>query len=250
VTVTPGEPPAITSQSADQTVLAGTNIVLSVSPSGPTPYSFQWFLNGTNLPGATASSLALTNVQLEQEGSYTAIVSNPYGSVTSAPIVVTVLMAPVITGQPQGQSGYWGKGVTFQVKARGSLPLSYQLFKNGIPIDWATNASLSLTNLEMTDGGDYTVEVSNSVDSVTSAPALLMVNPAGISLGLYPGVTIDGVVGKQYGIQYTTSISHTNSWTTATNFTLTQPIQLWIDTSTDTTSPANPKRFYRVVPVP
>lgn len=246
----PAVSPGIASQSPDQTVLAGTNAVLDVGASGPTPYTFQWFFNGTNLPGVTASSLVLTNVQLEQEGLYTATVSNPYGSVTSAPIVLTVLMAPVITTQPKGLSGYWGKSATFQVKVRGSLPLSYQWFKDGIPIDWATNASLSLTNLELTDGGDYTVEVSNSVDSVVSVPAVLVVNPAGISLGLYPGVTIDGVVGKRYGIQYTTNISQTTSWTTATNFTLVQPIQLWVDTSAEAKSVNYPKRFYRVVAVP
>ena len=87
-------------------------------------------------------------------------------------------------------------------------------------------------------------------DCVTSVPARLLVNPAGISLGLYPGVTVDAVVGKTYGIQYTTTVSQTNSWLTLTNFTLTQPVQLWIDTEADTTSGKHPKRFYRVVPVP
>ena len=69
-----------------------------------------------------------------------------------------------------------------------------------LPIAWATNASLALTNLELAAGGDYWVEICNRVGCVTSAPARLVVNPAGISLGLYPGVTIDGVVGKTYGI--------------------------------------------------
>jgi len=91
--------------------------------------------------------------------------------------------------------------------------------------------------------------VSNSVQSVTSSPAVLVVNPAGISLGLYPGVKIDGVVGRTYGIQFTLDVSQTNTWTTLTNLVLTDTVQLWVDTTVDTTLPSNPKRFYRVVPV-
>jgi hypothetical protein len=115
---------------------------------------------------------------------------------------------------------------------------------------WATNSSLVLTNLEMSAGGDYWVDVCNSLGCVTSASARLVVNPAGISLGLYPGVTVDGVVGRTYGIQYTTNVTVTNLWTTLINFTLIQSVHLWIDTEADTTSGKQPKRFYRVIPIP
>ena len=108
---------------------------------------------------------------------------------------------------------------------------------------------IKLTNLAMTDGSAYTVVVSNYLGSVTSSPAMLMVNPAGISLGLYPGVTVDGVVGKTYGIESTLDVNDTNSWIAVTNLTLTQPVQVWIDSSENTTAPGHPQRFYRVVPI-
>ena len=92
--------------------------------------------------------------------------------------------------------------------------------------------------------------MSNSVGLTRSAQALLVVNPAGVSLGLYPGLTVDGVVGRTYEIQYTTTVLDTNSWISLTNLTLTQPVQLWIDTSTDAMCGTHPKRFYRVVPAP
>ncbi len=57
------------------------------------------------------------------------------------------------------------------------------------------------------------------------------------------------MVGKTYGIQFTLDVSQTNSWTTITNLVLTEPVQVWLDVPVDTTLPANPKRFYRVVPV-
>ena len=71
-------------------------------------------------------------------------------------------------------------------------------------------------------------------------------NPAGVSVALYAGVTIDGVVSQTYGIQTTTDLSNTNSWAGAANFTLTLPTQIWYDTQPASQS----HRFYRVVPGP
>ena len=71
-------------------------------------------------------------------------------------------------------------------------------------------------------------------------------NPAGVSLALYAGITIEGVVGLTYGIQYSTDLSNTNSWHGMANVTLGAPTQLWFDIQ-----PASqPQRYYRVVPGP
>jgi hypothetical protein len=92
------------------------------------------------------------------------------------------------------------------------------------------------------------VAVRSPFGSVTNTPEQVVVNPAGVSLGIFPGVTISGVVGYSYIIQTTRDLSHTNSWVTLTNLTLTQPIQLWLDTNTDASLPANPLRYYQVLP--
>jgi hypothetical protein len=56
--------------------------------------SYQWYFNGTNLlAGATDSVLTLTNVQLSQSGSYTALVTNAVASATTMPATLTVLPA-------------------------------------------------------------------------------------------------------------------------------------------------------------
>jgi hypothetical protein len=105
-----------------------------------------------------------------------------------------------------------------------------------------------LTDLQLTDAGSYAVVVTGSGESAVSTPAQLKVNPAGVSLGLYAGLLIEGRAGKSYTIQYTTELSPTNTWITLTNITLANPIQLWIDTSVDTRSPGLPRRIYQVVP--
>ena len=153
---------------------------------------------------------------------------------------------PVITSQPRGQVGYWGKSVGFNVDALGGLPLYYQWLKDGTPIMGASGSSLVLTNLQLTDAGNYSVVVTNAYGSITSSNAYLTMNPAGVSLALYSGITIDGVVGLTYGIQYSTDLSNTNGWRGMANVTLGTPTQLWFDVQ-----PASqPQRYYRVVPGP
>ncbi len=153
---------------------------------------------------------------------------------------------PEITAQPQSQVGYWGKNVTFDITADGVPAVSYQWLKGGKPIAGATSSSLVLTNLQMTDAGIYTAVITNAMGSVTSNPAVLTMNPAGVSIALYSGVAIDGVAGLTYGIQYTTDLNDTNSWRGIVNVTLGAPAGLWFDLQ-----PANqPRRFYRVVPGP
>jgi hypothetical protein len=103
-----------------------------------------------------------------------------------------------------------------------------------------------LTNLQATNAGKYSVMVTNGCGSTTSSNAYLTVNPAGVSLALYSGITIDGVVGLTYGIQYSTDLSDANGWHGMANVTLGAPTELWFDVH-----PASqPQRYYRVVPGP
>jgi Immunoglobulin domain len=83
--------PVILAQPESQCVFLGGNATLAVTVSGTTPLSYQWQFNGTNISGATASTLSLDDVQFADGGSYTVVVSNLLGSVTSAPAVLTVL---------------------------------------------------------------------------------------------------------------------------------------------------------------
>jgi len=92
------------------------------------------------------------------------------------------------------------------------------------------------------------VVVSSPFGSVTNVAAQVIVNPAGVALGFYPGLTISGVAGYSYVIQSSTDLTDTNAWGTLTNLTLTEPVQLWVDTNVDASSPFNDKNFYRVLP--
>jgi hypothetical protein len=174
-------PPAITAQPASQSVVAGANVSFSVTASGTAPLSYQWQFNGANLSGATSTSLTLAGVQPANGGNYSVMVTNPAGSVTSAVAVLTVLVPPVITTQPQSLTNVAGTTATFSATATGSAPLSYQWQLNGVNlvnagrISGATGATLTITSVQLADAGSYTIGASNAAGVATSTPAILTV---------------------------------------------------------------------------
>jgi hypothetical protein len=105
--------PVIVTQPQSQQAPLGTNVSLSVVARGLPPLSYQWFRNGNSLAGATASTLALSNVQFADSGTYAVVVSNPYGSAASDGAVLTVYV-PSCVQPPAGLVGWWaGEGNTY-----------------------------------------------------------------------------------------------------------------------------------------
>jgi len=118
--------PQITSQPASQVVSAGTSVTFGVQATGDLPLSYQWQLNGSNMAGATASTLVLTNVQVANEGFYSAIVSNIAGTIVSsnASLALGFSCAP----PPSGLVSWWkGDG-----NAADSVGLNQGTPKNGV----------------------------------------------------------------------------------------------------------------------
>ena len=85
--------------------------------------------------------------------------------------------AAVIVSQPTNRTVYVGQPATFTVTATGTPPLYYQWLFEGVPLPNQTNSAITIFNAQLTDAGNYSVIVSNAVDSVMSSNALLTVNP-------------------------------------------------------------------------
>jgi hypothetical protein len=98
--------------------------------------------------------------------------NNVTGILSSAELYFPSLL-PTITTQPASQSVVVGQSVTFQVGASGSAPTTYQWLKDGVPITGATNATLTLDNVQAAQAGSYVVVVSSPGGSVTSQAATL-----------------------------------------------------------------------------
>jgi hypothetical protein len=90
---------------------------------------------------------------------------------------------PQILGQPQNQVVSPGASASFSVVAADTQALSYQWRFNGADISGATRESLLLQNVSTNDQGQYTVVLVNSSGSVTSTPALLMIDADADGLG-------------------------------------------------------------------
>jgi Immunoglobulin domain/Immunoglobulin I-set domain len=160
--------------SGDQTVLIGDSAQFSVEVQGQQPLYYQWLFNGTNLPNTDDNILTLTNVQFDQAGPYSVVVSNYYGMATSA--VVNLTVSPLaITNQPQSIVTWPGNSVTFTLTVGGVPPFTYQWLDNSNNFISGNNTNfLVLSNVQASQFGNYSVIVSNDYESVTSSIATLV----------------------------------------------------------------------------
>ena len=192
-TVSASAVPVINTQPQDLTVIQGSNATFSVTASGPA-LTYQWLFNGTNLVGATDSSLTITNAQGSNAGIYAVVVSNSTASVTSSNATLTVILPPQILSQPTNATAGDGDDFSLPVSSgagfvvSGTQPFTYQWQKNGNNLSTQTNSALSLLNVNPGDAGDYTVVLANAAGSVTSAPISLTV----ISV-VAPAITVQPV---------------------------------------------------------
>jgi autotransporter-associated beta strand protein len=190
-------PPSITTQPLGATIAVNTGTTFSVTADGTSPLSYQWRRNGTNIAGATAASYSLASAQTTESGSYSVLVSNNVGTVTSQAAVLSVEIPPSINTQPLGATIAVNTGTTFSVTADGTTPLTYQWRRNGTNIAGATAASYSLASAQTTESGSYSVLVSNNVGTVASQAAVLSVEippsintqPLGSTIAVNTGTT-------------------------------------------------------------
>ena len=267
-------PVSITTQPANVTVNITSNATFSVTATGASPLSYQWRKNGVDLSGATSASLMFSNVQTNQAGNYTVVITNAYGSLTSSVAVLTVNRLPqtisfgslpdkrvgdapftvsatsssglpmsyasfnpgvatvsgntvtitgvgttTITASQAGDATYLPdnsskilnvtpltitvqplslivnatSNAVFSVATAGEPPFSYQWRKGGVSVSGATNESLTLSNVQNNQSGNYTVVITNIWGSVTSSVAVLTVNRLvqTISFSSLPGKRVD-----------------------------------------------------------
>ncbi len=314
-------PPVITLQPTNVSIVLNSNATFTVQATGSPPITYQWQFNSTNIPGATDTSLVLTNVQPAYQGNYAAVLSNAFGAALSSNAVLTVVdltdlaqvlgatnltftnvgstpwfgettvthdgvaavqssavndpqtstlqttvtgpgtlsfwwqisapvfnsvefqfggitqvaifgntswtqqviylgdgvqtlqwnyfinsfpmspdyagwvaqitftpgtTSPSVVVNPTVQTTLAGGNVRFSATAGGTPPFNYQWQFNGTNITGATNISLSVTDVEPINAGNYSLLVSNASGTATSSNALLTVEPAGPTIASQP----------------------------------------------------------------
>ncbi len=216
ITAQPSSAPSVTSGSTASLSVTATNWYTNSN------ITYQWQLNGTNLTngitgtgstisGATSATLNVSNAGSSDAGTYTVVVSNPGGSVTSSNSVLAVsssIIAPSIVTQPATTNVSAGSTASLSVSANGTAPLAYQW-------QWSTdgtnfsnigsnNAILSITNAQIVNSGYYNVTITNSAGSVISSNAVLT-------------ITQNQITNQPTGGLYTNGASNTLSVSVAAN---------------------------------
>jgi hypothetical protein len=166
--------------------------------------------------------------------------------------VVALGSPPTITNQPVSATVVAGGTTNFTVLA-GTPPLNYQwYFNTNTALAAATNSSLSLTNIRLSQVGAYTVIITNSSGGATSSPALL-----GVTLPSSPALQSPDIVGGKFQFTFNPVVGLTNSvvtnsaasggsWVALTN--IPPPANASPVTVTDALGSSN--RFYRVQIIP
>jgi endonuclease/exonuclease/phosphatase family metal-dependent hydrolase len=206
----PNTPPNITNQPASRTNAAGSTATFSIVAGGTEPLSYQWRFNGTNLLDATNSSYSKINVQTNDAGPYTVVITNVAGAITSAPAVLTVTA-------PSGASGtnvvisqiYGGGGLTGASYQNDFVelfnPTASAVSLNGWTVQYAnvTGSSWSQTALsgEIQPYSYYLVRLASNGANGGTLPTADASNTS---------VNISATQGKLALVQTTTSLSGTN----------------------------------------
>jgi hypothetical protein len=177
--------PSVLIPLASTNVVAGATIELSVTVAGTPPFQYVWTKDRIRQINQS-SKLTLANAQTGAAGTYAVTVTNPGGSVTSEAVVkITSFTAvPVILNQPTNVTARAGFDATLSVNADGTSPLRFQWFKNGAPVGPLSESNaLTLSSVQLSDAGSYSVTATNSAGSVTSNAATLAVTAEPVNVG-------------------------------------------------------------------
>ncbi len=168
-------PPGISTQPTSLVLTQGNNATFSVVATGDATLGYQWKFNGGSISGATLTSYTRSNLLSGDAGSYSVTVTNGVGTSNSVNAILTVRIPPGISTQPTSLVRTQGNSATFTVTATGDATLGYQWQLNGDNVSGATQSSYTRSNLQSSDGGNYSVTVTNGVGATNSANAVLTV---------------------------------------------------------------------------
>jgi alpha-tubulin suppressor-like RCC1 family protein len=183
--------PVFDTQPFAVTSVAGGHAQLAVSAKGDDTLGYAWqtapfgsgswsnLADGSQCAGTQTATLRLRNVPAEWNGNaYRCVVTNGAGTATSEAVALTVHPALQISQVgPARNVAVPGDTASFSVSATGFGALSYQWRHNGRVLPGATGSTWTKSGLVWTDGGHYTVDVTDANGDKTSPPFFLSVSP-------------------------------------------------------------------------
>ena len=211
VTASFGSQPTIVNQPISKTVVAGSAVSLAVEAAGLAPLAYQWKKGTATLSGKTAAVLTFSSVQSADAGSYTVVVTNGAGAVTSAAAVLTVTPIVQITSAPANVVIVANDRAQLNVVAAGSGALTYQWYQgeSGVtttPLAGATTATLVTPGLGVTTR--YWVRITDAAGNVGDSGAAVVTVSASSPL-----VVTQVIAGSGYEAGGVVAITNTLTYT-------------------------------------
>jgi len=165
----------------------GTNVTFTVAAtSSEPPISYQWRFNGSNIPGAVDSSYTVANVQLDDEGDYTAAITDGTGTIYSLPARLVPWLQPVIIQKPTDVTVAAGSDFSVSVEISGNpAPFAYSWRRNLGSLVVNTNSGSYKTNFITLNTEDARLGLTNNIQSSNFVMRLVVFNDANTA----PGVT-------------------------------------------------------------
>src|ERR1044071_7640075 len=169
------QPASVSITSTSSSICAGGSITFTAAPTngGLTP-AYQWFINGTAVPGATGATFTtstLTNndavtVQLTSSD----VCSSPATATSNAIDITTSTVTPTVAIAADQNPVCTGAAVTFTTTATdGGAAPTYQWFINGNAVAGATNATFTSSTLANNDV--VTVVMTSNANCLTTPTA-------------------------------------------------------------------------------
>jgi len=184
---------AIFTQPGNQLAILTSNATFSVTAAGIAPLSYQWYLNSAAVNNATNSTLALNNIQTNNEGAYFVVVRNSIGATTSSNAVLAVLLSPFSITNPPNDAVFIASltNITLQTTASdmaGTIS-QVQFFQGTTSLGIATNPPYTLvwSNASLGSYGLSAVVVDNGLTATSqvvniSITSLFATNTLGLWL--------------------------------------------------------------------
>lgn len=158
----------------------GGEFELAVTVRAESPVAgaaLRYTLDGSE-PGATAPLLSEGQITLTDSANLQVrafFEGNPVSPVVAGAYIIRPV-PPRLVRQPVSQAAVAGATVELVVEAVGTSPLAYQWWFNDAELPGATEPVLRLAEVQPAQAGTYRVQVSNAFGTVTSDPAVLVVN--------------------------------------------------------------------------
>ena len=181
---------------ARQEVQPGASVAFTANTTVSPPVNYQWRLNGMELPGETNTTLVIMNAQAQHAGSYTVTVLKPEIGLSFNSSAARLVGPVIVMRPPRSLNVRRGSNAVFTIDIDGASPITYQWRFNGANLFNATNATLLISNAQLSDAGSYDVIVANSYGPVMSTPVALgiLINPVIMMQPLSQSVVVGGNV--------------------------------------------------------